>query len=268
MKYLSEINAFQDWLETHQLPPSAIALWYALMGIANKAFWPDDLAVPISALQTRTGCGRDAVYAARKALKESGRITFAERKGRLSAVYHLIPFVSDNPLEIPTQSAIAKKLVSDNPSEIPTQPPAQNGFASGVVSGKPTENPTIYRQRQDHSQDKEEDNKAFCKKTTRKKKEAKSSDREGTIAYAEYVYLKPAEYAALCEDHGKAGADRMIVILDSYKGSTGKEYRDDYRTIKNWVVNRWRDEQPRRCSQARQMPTATSYQESTDFFTE
>ena len=37
----------------------------------------------------------------------------------------------------------------------------------------------------------------------------------------------------------------MIEILDNYKGSTGKKYASDYRTILNWVWERVRDENPR-----------------------
>lgn len=33
MNYLSEIRLFYEWLGTHPLPPSAIALWHGLMYI-------------------------------------------------------------------------------------------------------------------------------------------------------------------------------------------------------------------------------------------
>jgi hypothetical protein len=33
----------------------------------------------------------------------------------------------------------------------------------------------------------------------------------------------------------------MINILSNYKGSTGKKYKSDYRTILNWVVDRYNE---------------------------
>ena len=60
--------------------------------------------------------------------------------------------------------------------------------------------------------------------------------------YAEFVSLTREEYAKLCEAHGEDGAKRMIEILDNYKGSSGKRYKDDYRAILNWVVDRYNEE--------------------------
>lgn len=61
-------------------------------------------------------------------------------------------------------------------------------------------------------------------------------------SYAEFVSLTNAEYEALVAKIGKAGADRCVEILDNYKGSTGKKYSSDYRTILNWVINRYQKE--------------------------
>ncbi|MCM1380870.1 MAG: hypothetical protein NC192_02955, partial [Muribaculaceae bacterium] len=41
---------------------------------------------------------------------------------------------------------------------------------------------------------------------------------------------------------GESGAKRCIEILDNYKGSTGKTYQSDYRTILNWVIKRYEEE--------------------------
>lgn len=71
----------------------------------------------------------------------------------------------------------------------------------------------------------------------------KQKHRDGTEQYAEYVWLKLSEYAILCERYGIVGADRIIEILDDYKGSTGKQYVDDYRAIRSWVITRYEQEQ-------------------------
>lgn len=60
--------------------------------------------------------------------------------------------------------------------------------------------------------------------------------------YAEYVTLTNDEYTKLCAEHTEVGAKRMIEILDNYKGSTGKRYKSDYRTILSWVVDKYNKE--------------------------
>ncbi len=60
--------------------------------------------------------------------------------------------------------------------------------------------------------------------------------------YAEFVSLTKDEYAKLCSQYSEEAAKRMIQILDNYKGSTGKRYKSDYRTILNWVVDRYNEE--------------------------
>jgi hypothetical protein len=62
------------------------------------------------------------------------------------------------------------------------------------------------------------------------------------IKYAEYVHMTEAQYKTLVEKHGEKAAKRMIEILDNYKGSKGKLYKDDYRAILSWVVDRFNEE--------------------------
>lgn len=62
------------------------------------------------------------------------------------------------------------------------------------------------------------------------------------ISFAEFVTMTNAEYDALIEKYGEADTKRMIEILDDYKGSTGKTYESDYRTILSWVWDRLRKE--------------------------
>ena len=57
--------------------------------------------------------------------------------------------------------------------------------------------------------------------------------------YSENVKLTDAEYEKLINEWGKQGTTRLIAILDNYKGSTGKKYKSDYKTILNWVTERY-----------------------------
>ena len=111
MQYLTELNAFYDWLETNDLDASCIALWHAIMQTANRAGWPETFAVASSVLSVKAGLNRDAFFRARNRLVQLGRITCISRKGRQSAVYSLISFVSD----IATQSATQRATQGATP---------------------------------------------------------------------------------------------------------------------------------------------------------
>lgn len=56
------------------------------------------------------------------------------------------------------------------------------------------------------------------------------------IKYAEYVMMKPDDYGKLVAQYGKEAVEKMVAILDNYKGSSGKRYKDDHRAILTWVV--------------------------------
>lgn len=67
--------------------------------------------------------------------------------------------------------------------------------------------------------------------------------REVKFGYAEYVSLSETEYGALCKRYGKDAADKMIEILDNYKGADPerRKYVSDYRAILSWVVGRYEE---------------------------
>ena len=50
------------------------------------------------------------------------------------------------------------------------------------------------------------------------------------------------EYSSLIERVGERSAEKCVEVLDNYKGSTGKTYQSDYRTILNWVIEKVRKE--------------------------
>lgn len=63
------------------------------------------------------------------------------------------------------------------------------------------------------------------------------------VQFAEFVSMTNDEYTSLVAKVGEEGAKRCIEILDNYKGSSGKTYKSDYRTMLNWVIARYREEQ-------------------------
>lgn len=58
-----------------------------------------------------------------------------------------------------------------------------------------------------------------------------------------------AEHQKLLDTHGPTDTERLIEILDNYKGATGKTYKSDYRAILNWVVTRLQDEKKKRAKE-------------------
>lgn len=62
--------------------------------------------------------------------------------------------------------------------------------------------------------------------------------------YADYVSMTEVEHGKLISEYGEAAANRMIDVMNNYKGATGKTYKSDYLAILNWVVGRVREESP------------------------
>ena len=92
MNYLAEIKAFYDRLELNPQPNTAIALWHALMSIANKAGWPDTFTVASSVLGLRSGLNASALKRARNKLATDGFIEWKSRGGNLAAQYKINRF--------------------------------------------------------------------------------------------------------------------------------------------------------------------------------
>lgn len=125
MNYIAEIKAFYDWLETNKLPTSSIALWHALMHIANKTGWQDNFAVAVSVLEIKTGLKRQSIYDARNKLKNAGLLDFESRNGNQSAIYTMNPFISAEQTQTHTQELTASVKRTQTPTQSHTQPHTQ-----------------------------------------------------------------------------------------------------------------------------------------------
>lgn len=68
-----------------------------------------------------------------------------------------------------------------------------------------------------------------------KKKEEKNK-------YAEFVTMTKDEHDKLITKCGIERTERIITILNNYKGANGKNYKSDYLAILNWVVDKERTE--------------------------
>lgn len=103
MNYISELNAFDNWIDTHPMSANAIGLWRALMQIANKAQWRESLAIPNALITLKSGLTTTSIKRAREELRQAGRITFDFRTGRQATIYHIIPFADQKAAHIGPQ---------------------------------------------------------------------------------------------------------------------------------------------------------------------
>ena len=75
--YISELNAFDAWLTYHELPPSSIALWFALMRISNSLGRRTEFNASLSLLSIKCGqMDERTIRNARERLKNEGLISF------------------------------------------------------------------------------------------------------------------------------------------------------------------------------------------------
>ena len=89
MNYIAEIKAFYDRLELNPQPNTVIALWHALMSIANRAGWPDMFTAAQSSLMLKSGLSASAFKRARNKLATDGFIEWKSRGGNLAAQYKI-----------------------------------------------------------------------------------------------------------------------------------------------------------------------------------
>lgn len=64
------------------------------------------------------------------------------------------------------------------------------------------------------------------------------------MKYAEFVCMTEASHEKLLQAYGKPFTETCISELDNYKGAKGKTYKDDYRAILSWVVDRCKEKYP------------------------
>lgn len=62
--------------------------------------------------------------------------------------------------------------------------------------------------------------------------------------YAEFVHMTEAEYQKLISEFGAEATEEMIQILNNYKGSKGKQYKNDYLAIRSWVIDEAKKRRP------------------------
>lgn len=80
--------------------------------------------------------------------------------------------------------------------------------------------------------------------TNNNKRNIRNKEIKNYILYGEFqnVKLTDEEKNKLLEEFGNDGFNQIVKILDTYKGSTGRKYKSDYIAIRNWVIDRYKQD--------------------------
>ncbi len=90
MNYLREITLFHDYKLYNSLPTSCIALWHAIIGVANKTGWKKEFTVSNLVMQSLTGLSRKGLDDARNTLMQKGLIKYKKGTSNQAGKYELI----------------------------------------------------------------------------------------------------------------------------------------------------------------------------------
>ena len=236
MNYLTEIRLFYEWLETHHLAPSSITLWHALMYTANRSGWAEQVAIPISILESRTQMTRSTIYRSREQLIERGLIGVEVRGSSFSAIYKMFS------LENMLVSQYVSQNVSQNETQSGTQIEMQRSEDSCSVSQNETQNGNIYRVNRDNniiSNSSTDSNKSNRENSPKEKKfsidkwaKAQESPwRELMLIWLEYKRTRKESYRS------EVGAKKCLTLLRNLSGGNAEVAQQiiDQSMANNWA---------------------------------
>ena len=236
MNYLTEIRLFYEWLETHHLAPSSITLWHALMYTANRSGWAEQVAIPISILESRTQMTRSTIYRSREQLIERGLIGVEVRGSSFSAIYKMFS------LENMLVSQYVSQNVSQNETQSGTQIEMHRSEDSSSVSQNETQNGNIYRVNRDNniiSNSSTDSIKSNRENSLKEKKfsidkwaKAQESPwRELMLIWLEYKRTRKESYRS------EVGAKKCLTLLRNLSGGNAEVAQQiiDQSMANNWA---------------------------------
>lgn len=169
MNYILEINAFEQWTETHYLPIPSQLLWYKLMSICNKAGWSEWVTVGNQRLMATLQMSREASFIkARDELIKAGLIEYQKGKKGCPNKYRMVSFTFKNEVQSVVESVVQNVVKSEVQTEV--------------------ESVAIYKLKQNET--KEKDANASKKKfapPTLEEVEAYCKERGNTVDAAQFI---------------------------------------------------------------------------------
>ena len=113
LNYILEINAFEQWTETHYLPIPSQSLWYRLMSICNKAGWSEWVTVGNQRLMATLQMSREASFIkARDELIKAGLIEYQKGKKGCPNKYRMVSFTFKNEVQNVVKSEVQTEVES------------------------------------------------------------------------------------------------------------------------------------------------------------
>ena len=109
------------------------------MYTANRSGWAEQIAIPISILESRTQMTRSTIYRSREQLVDRGLIGVEVRGSSYSAVYKIFSL----------EGTLMSQYVSQNASQNETQSGTPTSANDASVSQNETQNGNIYRVNRD-----------------------------------------------------------------------------------------------------------------------
>ena len=210
MKYITQINAYWNWVKLNDLSSRAGYLYFAILDCANTAGWKGEFNAPNSTLQAMAGLDKNGLVRYRNALVQAGLIKYQQGKRGASGTYSIIPLYDTN-----------NDTNYDANSELIAIPIAnQSGYPNRVHT---------------KSKSKSESKSIIPPISPNGDIVPLEEERPRKHKYGEYknVLLTDDELEKLKAEYADY-LDR-IERLSSYIASTGKTYKSHYATIRNWA---------------------------------
>ena len=261
----------------------------------RRIIQPGQLEISRRGLMKETGLSEQQIKTALVHLQKTGEITLTAQKGRLSSLVTINNWSAYQiqPIDQPIYQPISEELESlknqpvehgqdneSNPFHNPLSSPFPDQPIFQPISqpiSQPIKQPIfetpealknnalmdVEEKKQPISQPIKQPIKQPIFQPVYNTKEIKEvKKKRNIVCFGEFVKMTQAEYDKLVDRYGKPFTEKCIETLDNYKGSTGKKYKDDYRTILNWVWKRVRDDYPGLMKP--QQPAATTNQPEID----
>ena len=97
MDYIKQYEAFGNWIEIHEISPTARLLWYRIFAVAYKKCWPRLISIDNASLMSALWIkSLTTLVAARDELIENGLIEFRKGKSHVSDRYCLVQLYEEN----------------------------------------------------------------------------------------------------------------------------------------------------------------------------
>ncbi|MGE5396308.1 MAG: ATP-binding protein [Chitinophagales bacterium] len=118
LNYISEMNAFYERQMVRVLKPSSILMYFALLNLANRKYWPERVLLSSSTLRAITGItSRKTLYQARAELVEQGLIKYQPKNPNSESGFYTIFGLATKPVRDNASLAPPKKNYSPNESK-------------------------------------------------------------------------------------------------------------------------------------------------------